>query len=312
MSYLYTFACHEDEEELCRLELKSLLGQEPPVASEGRYIWSARCLDPSRSPFVKVRMHARLEAASLAELCEQAQGLELEGSTFKVVFLETDKPYPDYQEQRSIERKLGAHIRGKAEMRTPERVYSVACIKGRWLLGESESQKAVWLRHVDKPQQYSTALSTRVARAVVNIAVPEPRGVRTIDPCCGIGTVLIEALSMGIEMVGYDINPLAIRGARVNLEYFGFPNVVKLADMTSLGPETYDAAVLDMPYNLCSKLPTEEQKKMLGSVRKLAPRVVILTIEEIDEALSASGLRILERCSIRKGSFSRQLLVCQS
>jgi hypothetical protein len=92
MSYLYTYACHEDEEELCRLELKTLLGQELPDASQGRYIRSDRCLDPSRSPFVKVRMHARLEASSLAELCEQAKGLELEGSTFKVFFLETDKP----------------------------------------------------------------------------------------------------------------------------------------------------------------------------------------------------------------------------
>jgi tRNA G10 N-methylase Trm11 len=197
-------------------------------------------------------------------------------------------------------------------MRTPERIFHAACVQGSWLLGESETQKAVWLRHVDKPQQYSTALSTRVARAVVNIAVPEIRGVRAVDPCCGIGTVLIEALSMGMDMAGYDINPLAIRGARANLKYFGFPDVVKLADMTSLGPETYDAAVLDMPYNLCSKLPTEQQEKMLSSARRLAPRVIILTIEEVDEALSASGFRVMERCSIRKGSFRRQLLVCQS
>ena len=40
---------------------------------------------------------------------------------------------------------------------------------------------------------------------------------------------------MGIDIVGCDINPLAVRGARVNLDHFGMPNVVSIADMRTLG-----------------------------------------------------------------------------
>src|SRR5699024_12707447 len=61
-----------------------------------------------------------------------------------------------------------------------------------------------------------------MARAIANIAVPYPNGVTAIDPCCGIGNVLVEALSMEIDIVGRDINPLVTRGSRENIAYFGY------------------------------------------------------------------------------------------
>ncbi|UUZ92819.1 RsmD family RNA methyltransferase [Paenibacillus sp. P25] len=194
-------------------------------------------------------------------------------------------------------------------MRTPERRFGLAKDGSQWLFGELASNEAVWLKHNGKPHNYSTALSTRVARAVVNIAVPDPAGVRVIDPCCGIGTVLIEALSMGIDIAGRDINPLALRGARGNLAHFGFPDVVRLADMRTL-PGRWDTAIVDMPYNLCSVLPEEEKLDMLRSARRMADRIVIVTTEEIDAVLARAGLRIAGRCVVRKGAFARHVLVC--
>ncbi|GAA3334615.1 hypothetical protein GCM10020331_103270 [Ectobacillus funiculus] len=89
---------------------------------------------------------------------------------------------------------------------------------GIWSL--SQEQGGLVTPSEKKPHSYSTSLSTRVARAVANIAVPDPTGIKAIDPCCGIGTVLVEALSMGINIVGSDINPLVLPGARENIAHF--------------------------------------------------------------------------------------------
>ncbi|WNR44928.1 TRM11 family SAM-dependent methyltransferase [Paenibacillus roseipurpureus] len=307
--YVYVYACHEDEQALCELELRTLLGAAAEIGA--RYAVSARKIEPSRSPFLKLRLDVRYEAGSVPELASQLHTLTLRGSTFKVVFAETNAAV-SYDRQRDVERELGRGLRGKAEMRRPEQWFAVTELDSRWLFGECSYGEAVWLRHQQKPQNYSTALPTRVARAVVNIAVPEVAGTRVIDPCCGIGTVLVEAMSMGIDIVGYDLNPLAVRGARVNLDHFGMPNVVTLADMRTLAtaPGSYDALILDMPYNLCSKLPEDEQLEMLRSARRLALRAVIITTEQIDPLLAQAGFDIEARCTVNKGKFSRQVIVC--
>ncbi|PZE20650.1 TRM11 family SAM-dependent methyltransferase [Paenibacillus xerothermodurans] len=303
-TFLYTYTCHEDELPLCRLELRTLFGVEPRQG----YLESGIELDPSRSPFMKKRLTVKYMGDSLSAITDQIRELELGGHTFKIVYVEADGD-ADYNEQRAIERELGAHVRGRADMRQPQRLYGIAYAEGRWLFGECRTSEAVWLQHNDKPQNYSTALSTRVARAVANIAVPRTPGVKAVDPCCGIGTVLIEALSMGIDIVGYDINPLAVRGARVNLAHFGMPDVVSIGDIRSLSG-SYDAAIVDLPYNLCSKLSSEQRLEMLAAARRLAGRVVIIATETIDGDIVQAGLTISDRCVVRKGAFARQILVC--
>ncbi|MFC5651348.1 TRM11 family SAM-dependent methyltransferase [Paenibacillus solisilvae] len=312
--YVYTIAFHEDEEELCRMEMRALFGVEPIHGC----VRSDKNLDPSRSPFIRGKLAVDLEASDVDGIAGQAgDAVHLQGQTFKVVFMETDDRMT-YEQQRSIERQVGWRIRGKAEMRRPDRLLGIACVKGSWLFGAYEKSEAVWLKHNKKPQPYSTALSTRVARAVVNIAAGDspPDKLKLIDPCCGIGTVVIEALSMGIDIIGYDHNPLALKGARVNLAHFEMPDVVARADMRTLDPAGdsggYDAAIIDLPYNLCSVLSAGERLDMLLSARRLAKRVLIVTTETIDDTIMEAGLHIVDRCTVRKGSFSRQIIACKS
>ncbi|WP_138494709.1 TRM11 family SAM-dependent methyltransferase [Paenibacillus pinistramenti] len=306
LSRLYTYACHEDERELCRLELRSLLGAEP----ESRHVESGIGINPDRSPFLHERLDILMEGDSLEEIEAQTGGLELGDSTFKLRYLDADRT-ETYEGKRAVERRIGAGIRGKAEMKRPDRLLGLAYSRGRWVLGDCITQESVWLKHNEKPRQYSTALSTRVARAAVNIAMPEPEGLKLLDPCCGIGTVLIEALSMGISIQGFDINPLAVQGARENLRHFGMSEeAAALGDMRRLEGR-YDALILDLPYNLCSVLPLEELDEMLCSARRLAAKVVILTTEEIRPSLQRAGYEIAGFCNIYKGRFKRQLFLCR-
>jgi tRNA G10 N-methylase Trm11 len=306
MSFLYTFACHEDERALCELEMRSLFQEQ----QYSNYVRSKRCIDPSRSPFIKYRLDISLSSESLEDLVQQVKGLDaLDSVTFKVSFIECGE-YLTYEEQRDAERKVGLHIRGKADMRAPDKLFGVARLGDEWVFGACTASEAIWLKHVKKPQNYSTALSARVARAIVNIAVSEPAGTAVIDPCCGMGTVLIEAMSMGIHIVGSDVNPLAVRGARRNLNHYGLNGNVSIADIKDV-PGSYDVVILDMPYNICSVSNEEEQLQLLSHAARLAVKAVIITTEAVDSLITAAGYIIVDRCIVRKGSFARHVIVAE-
>ncbi|MFD0712255.1 TRM11 family SAM-dependent methyltransferase [Paenibacillus sp. GCM10027626] len=314
--YVYMIVCHEDERALCEMELRSLLGGEHSLSSASNYVLSSREIEPSRSPFVKKRLEVLLKADALGELIERVEGLDTQGKSFKAALLNPVHVGADgkwiklsSEERRSIEREVGSRIQGRAELRNPAVVYGFLQLEGSWYFGKVEESVPIWLQHQNKPRQYSTALSARVARAIVNIAVPCIEQVKVIDPCCGIGTVLLEALSMGIDIVGNEINPLAAIGARENLAHFQYKSIVTLGDMRSLQGH-YDVVILDMPYNLCSVLPDLEKLQLLSSSCRLAQRVLIVTTERMDSILPQAGLEIVDRCTVKKGKFERHVLVC--
>jgi 16S rRNA G966 N2-methylase RsmD len=310
--YVYATASSEEERGLRMLELRALLGKDCSY----NLVRSGARVHPGRSPFMKLRLDVLLEGKRLEDIAEQVGEIRLDGATFKVQALDNDDPAEagkfDYERKREMEREIGGRFRGRAEMRIPQREFGFARMSGRWLLGKLVRSEAAWLKHKDKPRNYSTALSVRVARAVVNIAAPSIPGMRVIDPCCGIGTVLLEAASMGIGIEGRELNPLAAIGARENLAHFGYGSAVAvtLGDMRDIR-ETYDAAILDMPYNLCSVLPAEEKLEMLRSARRFARKVVIVTLEELGDIVREAGFVIKDRCTVNKGKFVRSVLVCE-
>lgn len=308
--FIYNYACHDDEQPLCRLELRILFGVEPAPG----FVCSERDYSADRSPFFKKKLTVLRQSRpgdSLEAFAASLSDIELEGCTFKIVCAAADRCFT-YDEQRAIERTVGAQIRGKADMRTPQRVFGIAKHRDSWLFGPHEESEPVWLRHQHKPRQYSTALNTRTARAVASMAaaVTGLARPRIIDPCCGIGTVLLEALSMGYPAAGADRNPLAVTGARENLAAFGYPDVVTLGDIRRLSG-TYDAVIVDLPYNRCSVLPEEERYEMLGAARRLAGHAVIIATEPIGPELERAGFRIADSCELPKGAMVRHFFVAE-
>jgi tRNA G10 N-methylase Trm11 len=306
-TYIYTYAYPEDERSLCALEMRSLFGKE----TQSSFLVSSVKMDPSRSPFIKERISVIYEGANLQDLLLQVKALQLNGATFKVIYVKNgDLEKEGYEKRRTIEREIGLHVNGQADFHQPDRLFGVMNVNGGWVFGEYVKSESVWFQHQKKPNGYSTALNTRVARAVVNIAVPNPNGIKAIDPCCGIGTVVVEALSMGIDIVGSDRNHLILPGARENIEHFGLTGEVNLADIRDI-TNHYDVAIIDLPYNLCSVITPEEQLEMLQSARRFAKKVVVVTVEQIDEILVKAGFAIMDRAVAKKGLFTREVIVCQ-
>jgi tRNA G10 N-methylase Trm11 len=74
-------------------------------------------------------------------------------------------------------------------------------------------------RDVGKPSQRKIfAISPRLARIMTNLAALR-QGQVLLDPFCGVGTILQEALLAGAEVVGMDINNWCVEAATRNLNW---------------------------------------------------------------------------------------------
>ena len=307
--FIYTYGYRPEETELFHLETRSFFGKEITEP----FIISPVEIHPDRSPFMRERLEVIYKGNELSDILEQVEKLELDNQSFKVIFVKTNdldsSSKIEFDEQRNIERQLGMAIEGEADMRVPDLVFGIITLGGHWYFGKYKKSKAMWLDHMHKPKGYSIALSTRVARAITNIAVPNSNQITVIDPCCGIGTVLVEALSMNIDIVGRDINHFVVRGTRENLKHFDMETDVVCGDISEV-IKHYDVAILDMPYNHFSHATEENQFHLLEQARRIADKVVIVSVADIDHMLNEIGFTIVDRCTTRKGNFVRQIIVC--
>jgi len=89
-------------------------------------------------------------------------------------------------------------------------------------------------RDVGKPKQRKIfAISPRLARIMVNLASCTS-GKLLLDPFCGVGTILQEALLTRARVVGLDLNPWCIQATIENLEWLKKEYALKEAEYTIL------------------------------------------------------------------------------
>ncbi|MFJ8517266.1 TRM11 family SAM-dependent methyltransferase [Lysinibacillus xylanilyticus] len=308
--FIYTYVHHVDEYDLCRMEMRSFFS----IDSQSNYIISNIKIDPSRSPFIQERLEVLYEGNSIENIKTLVKDLTVKETTYKVVCLNSmdigEEKKIHLPERRLIEREVGLCMAGEPDLNEPEIVFGLILIDGIWYFGKHMKSESIWNKHLHKPHSYSTALSTRVARTVANIAVPQPQNIRAIDPCCGIGTVVIEALSMGINIEGRDINYHVCQGSRKNIAYFGLTGNITLGPISEV-KEHYDVAIIDLPYNLFTHISAEDQFNIIKHARRIADKVVVVTIETIDDMIEDAGFIIKDRCVAKKQSFLRQILLCE-
>lgn len=63
-------------------------------------------------------------------------------------------------------------------------------------------------------------LPPKLAQIIINLAVADQRASRVLDPFCGTGVVLQEALHMGYDAYGTDLEPRMITYSKANVEWF--------------------------------------------------------------------------------------------
>ena len=79
--------------------------------------------------------------------------------------------------------------------------------------------KEMEARDMGKPERRGhLAISPRLSKILVNLSQTK-QGETLLDPFCGIGVILQEAMVQTINVVGVDINSTAIEGAKKNIEW---------------------------------------------------------------------------------------------
>ncbi|MBU3907152.1 MAG: methyltransferase domain-containing protein [Nanoarchaeota archaeon] len=74
-------------------------------------------------------------------------------------------------------------------------------------------------RDMDKPERReSLAISPKLAKTLVNLSQVK-KGEKLLDPFCGVGIILQEALLQGINVIGIDIDKDAIKDAYRNISW---------------------------------------------------------------------------------------------
>ena len=87
-------------------------------------------------------------------------------------------------------------------------------------------------RDVDKPvQRRIFAIPPRLAKIMVNLASCSTSKL-LLDPFCGVGTILQEALLTGARVIGLDINPWCTKATTVNLKWIEKEYTLKDAEFT--------------------------------------------------------------------------------
>ena len=303
--YLYTTNYSRDEAALCKMEITELFN----IALAEKHFFSNFFINPSRSPFIKKCINIMFTGENLEDIINQIQKKNLFGLNYKVSYVEIAEDGFDFKKRRSIEYEVGLSILGDFEMKHPETTFGITKLNGLWIFGQFTSNDSKWTTHNKKPFSYSNALKVNVSRAIVNIAVGNNLNCSVIDPCCGIGTVLIEALSMGINIKGYEINPSIGYNAKRNLQYFEFEDVITIGDMNTI-QDKFDVAIVDLPYGIFTSISPEQQLSIIASTRSIADRMILITFDAMEEQINASGFTIENSCLISKGKFERHIYIC--
>jgi len=187
----------------------------------------------------------------------------------------------DQQKRVKIERELGAHIRritgAQVELRSPNVNILVIILAERLLVCEStESNLRRLLRTRDpgkKPFFHPSMMNSILARTMCNLAGVRPGNI-VLDPFCGGGGILCEAVYMGATVVGIDKNWKLLEGARVNLSAIKSKYSLIQADALHLPVQTADHIVTDPPYGRSSSTRGAESRELFDSLLRNAPSIL--------------------------------------
>lgn len=131
-------------------------------------------------------------------------------------------------------------------------------------------------RDIGRPEQKPLqAVSLRLAKILVNLSQAKP-GQTVLDPFCGIGTIIMEAMNLGINGIGIDKDEEMIHAAKKNISWFKekYSNssnykifIGNAQNISKFVQKNEIQAAATEPYlgPLISILPSEERTKQLIS-----------------------------------------------
>lgn len=307
--YMYHINFQDYEDDLCALEMRSLFN----ISIETKVFFSDRKIDATISPYLKSRLEVLHIANTLEDIVENITRNKYSADAFKVEYVPVDKTDPIEKQRKTITKAVGYAINGLPSFDHPEIIYGVSCYEGKWYFGFVVYNSRLWEKHLSKPFSYSSSLGINTAKALVNIAAQGDISKKIIDPCCGVGTVLLEAHYSHYDIIGCEIKPKVANKARENLKYYGYQGQVILKDIKDI-EEAYDVAIVDLPYGNFSQSDETNMIEIIRHAARISKRQVYISSLDLTDKIGEEGLVIVDRCVVYKNKnrrFARYIWVCQ-
>ncbi|MBR3694520.1 MAG: hypothetical protein IKL88_08340 [Erysipelotrichales bacterium] len=304
MNYLYVLKYNIEEAGMCSMEMRRVFHKDSSL----KYIITDQKEDVTRSLFTKSRLDILLEADNFQELLEKIEAQQYPYENYKTIYVQVEGYERTYEERCVLNKEVGMMIEGPNAMTDPDIWLGYTEINGRWYFGELHKNTQDWHKHDDMPHHFSTALPMRQARSIVNIAIGDDPSKKLVDPCCGIGTVILEACGLGFDIEGFEIHYPVKEGARKNVAYYGYDAPIKRLDMKEI-TKRYDTAIIDIPYGLYTSIEAEEQQAILDHARQICKEIVLVSNKDMSEELEKAGFSVVDRATVTKARFVRYILI---
>ncbi len=225
------------------------------------------------------------QAVTLDGLLADIAGLQIVAAAFRVeiVMLPGGASVPGFATMTAV----ADLIEGDPQLVVPRRRFVIVSRhEGFWFGEIGQTPDGGWKRHDAKPLRTSSSLPSRLCRAIVNLAV-RPGNV-VLNPCCGTGSFLLEAVSMGAEAYGIDHNPKMVWMSRRNVAHFGYAASVEQGEARGW-ERRGDVLLADLPYDRNCKTTEANVREIIDSSVSLAPRSVFVAEIDLTAWLSEAG-----------------------
>jgi len=307
--YIYNVNYQVHEEDLCALEVRSLFN----IELEGKVFFENKQIDPSISPFLKNRLEIIYKTSSFSDIIELIEKNKITSHDFKVKYLELFSGDPYLKKRRELCKEVGLRIQGFPSFSSPKTTFGISFFKGCWYFGILVENNPIWKAHNRKPFSYSSSIGINLAKALINIAGNGDFSKRLIDPCCGVGTVLLEGCFSGYDIRGWDILSKIAEKARANLLHFNYQPKVTTGDIQDI-EESFDVSIVDLPYGIFSLTNEDTQMKIIRNAKRISKKLVLVSSNDITDQILGEKLKIIDYCSVSKSenhSFIRYIWVCE-
>jgi len=291
----------DEELDLARAELAALAG----CVSSGRVAIGAAAADVSRSAYIRLSADQLAVGANWPELRRAITRLDLHCNRYRT---EVFRPGPKMAVSTTgLQKSIADLISGYPDLGDPRVKFALIVTQSSWRFGTIISRSTQrWRRHSKRPHYYSHGLPPQIARALVNlVAAP---GDSLLDPCCGSGTVVAEALSDGIRAWGVEVYPSLASQAAANLRSLSLPANVIVADARTIRGN-FDAAVIDFPYGHSGPVDEGLYRDVLINLRDQVDRMALVFGCGQRPLLEELGLVVIQQASVAKGQLTRHIYV---
>jgi hypothetical protein len=226
------------------------------------------------------------------QLIENTKRRSIYPQVFVIDYSRIEKHYARLPSRRLLG-QLALAIDGDISYEQPTtRYHLIETVDRYYLMRQVHVPKWNKPNYAYRPHSYSAALSNEFAALAINtIARPKDR---LVDPTCGSGTIIYEALQRGMRAWGYDHKWSWVKGARENLAYFGFtrssssPHLVSYADAREVEFES-DVVIANLPYGRVVNADMTTLREIVGHLHHCAVRFAFFSGQPIDDILKESG-----------------------